>query len=71
MARFGSGSEPPTPYSDLKPERFGREDALGVQFPGEDAPRVCGVDPDMPPAAGNRYYERPVNLGFAGLKRRS
>lgn len=55
-------------YSELHPERFGERRAPEFLLPGEDKPRRLGEDPDMPPAAGSHYYERPVNLGFAHLK---
>lgn len=50
--------------------RVGRKDRHAPAFvlPGEDKPRRLGEDPDMPPTAGLRSYERPVNLGFAHLK---
>lgn len=70
MSRFPVAGEAPTPYSELKPERFERADTLQVQLPGEDAPRRCGEDPDMPPALAPRHYQRPVNLGFARFKRK-
>jgi hypothetical protein len=60
----------PIPYSALQPERC--EDARGPAFifPGEDEPRRCGEDPALPSASPRRYFERPVNLGYASLKRR-
>lgn len=70
MSRFPTADQAPVPYSEVKPERL--EEPRGASFlmPGEDKPRQCGKDPDMPPASPRRYYERDVGLGYSGLKRR-
>ena len=58
------------PYSSLHPERCEERPGPAFIFPGEDEPRRCGDDPALPPASPARYYERPVNIGYASLKRR-
>ena len=70
MGVFNSGSEPPAPYSEVRPDRCEEAPGPAFLFPGEDEPRRCGDDPALPPASTRRYFERPVNLGYAGLKRR-
>jgi len=70
MGRFRTAGEEAIAYSDQKPERC--EPPRGAKFlcPGEDEPRECGRDPAMPPASPRPHWQREVNLGFAGLKRK-
>ena len=70
MGRFRTAGEAPVPYSDVAPERC--RPARGARFllPGDDAPRECGSDPNMPPANELPFFERAVSLGFTRLKRR-
>ena len=44
MGRFRTVEETgaPVPFSDAKP--YGEPHSIGVQFPGEDEPRVLGED---------------------------
>ena len=65
MGRFETASEPPIPYSDKQPERCARPRGPAFVLPGEDEPRACGTDPDMPPVRQARRIRR----GFEELKR--
>ncbi|MGY3393448.1 hypothetical protein ACVWW6_006039 [Bradyrhizobium sp. USDA 3311] len=66
MGRFDTADGEVIPYSDKRPDRS--EPARGPEFllPGEDAPRRCGVDPDMPPVSDRRPR---VRRGYEELKR--
>jgi hypothetical protein len=70
MGRFRTADGPPAPYSEVAPDRCAPPRGARFLVPGEDKPRECGIDPDMPPSGRPPHYERPVNLGFAGVKRR-
>lgn len=69
MGRFEQANGETVAYSDKRPERC--EPARGPAFvlPGEEEPRRCGADRDMPPAA-DRHHGRPrVRRGYEDLKR--
>ena len=68
MPRFARSDGDPN-YSEIKPERCADPRGPAFVLPGESEPRRLGEDPDMPPASPRRYYERPVNVGHAHLKR--
>jgi hypothetical protein len=68
MGRFDTAHGEIVPYSDKRPDRC--EPAREARFllPGEDEPRECGVDPDMPPRA-QPHWKRRVRRGYEDLKR--
>lgn len=69
MARFARSDGEPV-FSEVKPQACADPIGPGFVLPGEDEARKLGEDPDMPPASPRRYFERPVNLGYAHLKGR-
>lgn len=69
MPRFARVDGDPV-FSEVKPEACAAARGPEFALPGESESRRLGEDPDMPPASSRRYFERPVNLGFAQLKGR-
>lgn len=68
MGRFETAADEIIPYSDKCPERC--EPVCGPSFvlPGEDEPRACGNDPNMPPATSQPHWKRRVRRGYEDLK---
>jgi len=65
VGRFDTANGEVIPYSDKAPERCEPPRGPAFLLPGEDEPRRCGSDPDMPPVK----LPRRVRRGFEDLKR--
>ena len=68
MGRFDTAEGEIIPYSDKRPERCEPARGAGFILPGEEEPRQCGADPDMPPST-EPHWKRRVRRGFEELKR--
>lgn len=69
MGRFDAADGEIIPYSDKRPDRCEPQPGPRFLLPGEDEPRACGADPDMPPAADTPHWKRRVRRGYEELKR--